>query len=90
MVEEALEPPASMSFAPHFSRKAQLLMPGFVADCACIQCGNHRYGQLGISEKVEKPVLQVCDECRTLQALVECNECPKVCPFSSLLVWQQV
>ena len=26
----------------------------------------------------------VCDECATLQAMVECNECTKVCPCFSM------
>ena len=65
---------------------AHFLMNGHMslACCTHVQCGNHRYGQLGISERVVKPLVLVCDECATLQAMVECNECPKVCPCFSM------
>ena len=40
-----------------------------------LACGNHRYGQLGIAEKVEKKEVLICDVCLTLQALWECKSC---------------
>jgi len=41
-----------------------------------LACGNHRYGQLGIAEKVEKKELLMCDVCLILQALWICRSCP--------------